>query len=62
MTARRRLALGAGLLLFLDALFMTAITVTTAGFEEVRPPNDQGRAFTIFPGPHGISPVRVRMA
>lgn len=33
---------------FLDALFMTVITVTTVGFREVHPLSDGGRVFTIF--------------
>ena len=33
---------------FLDALYMTAISLTTVGFQEVRPLNDSGRIFTIF--------------
>lgn len=32
---------------FLDALFMTVITLTTVGFGEVRPLDDNGRIFTI---------------
>jgi voltage-gated potassium channel len=32
---------------FMDALYMTVITITTAGFTEVRPLNDDGRFFTI---------------
>ncbi|MEZ4752838.1 MAG: potassium channel family protein [Bdellovibrionota bacterium] len=30
-----------------EALYMTAITVTTVGFNEVRPLSDAGRAFSI---------------
>lgn len=33
---------------FSDALFMTAITLTTVGFGEVRPLDDNGRLFTIL--------------
>lgn len=33
---------------FIDALFMTAITVTTVGFEEVHPLDTGGKVFTIF--------------
>lgn len=33
---------------FLDAVYMTTITVTTAGFMEVRPLSDPGRIFTII--------------
>lgn len=33
---------------FLDALYMTAITVTTVGFREVHPLSNGGRIFTIF--------------
>jgi voltage-gated potassium channel len=32
---------------FLDAVYMTTITVTTAGFQEVRPLSDVGKLFTI---------------
>jgi voltage-gated potassium channel len=32
----------------LDALFMTVITITTIGYEEVRPLDSPGRIFTIF--------------
>lgn len=32
---------------FVEALYMTVITITTAGFTEVRPLTDQGRLFTI---------------
>lgn len=31
-----------------DALYMTAITITTVGFHEVHPLTEHGRAFTIF--------------
>ena len=33
---------------FLEALYMTTIAITTAGFDEVRPLSDEGRMFTIF--------------
>ena len=33
---------------FMEALYMTTIAITTAGFNEVRPLSDEGRAFTIF--------------
>jgi len=33
---------------FLDALYMTIITLTTVGFGEIRPLHDQGRIFTIL--------------
>jgi len=33
---------------FLDALYMTVITVTTVGFRELEPLSDGGRIFTIF--------------
>lgn len=33
---------------FLDALYMTAISLTTVGFKEVRPLSDSGRIFTIL--------------
>jgi voltage-gated potassium channel len=33
---------------FLDALFMTATTVTTVGYREVRPLDTSGKVFTIF--------------
>ena len=32
----------------LDALFMTVITLTTVGFQEVHPLDDAGRLFTVF--------------
>lgn len=32
---------------FMDALYMTVITITTAGFTEVKPLSDDGRLFTI---------------
>ena len=33
---------------FMEALYMTTITITTVGFSEVRPLSDGGRLFTIF--------------
>ena len=33
---------------FVDALYMTVITVSTIGFGEVAPLNDQEKLFTIF--------------
>lgn len=33
---------------FVEAIYMTTISVTTAGFTEVRPLSDSGRIFTIF--------------
>lgn len=33
---------------FLDALYMTVITITTVGFGEVQPMNVEGKIFTIF--------------
>jgi voltage-gated potassium channel len=33
---------------FLEALYMTTISITTAGFNEVRPLSDGGRLFTVF--------------
>ncbi len=33
---------------FLDSLYMTIITITTVGFEEVKPVSEHGRIFTIF--------------
>jgi len=33
---------------FLEALYMTTISITTAGFQEVRPLSDVGRMFTMF--------------
>ena len=33
---------------FLEALYMTTISITTAGFDEVRPLSDEGKLFTIF--------------
>jgi voltage-gated potassium channel len=39
---------------FIDALFMTAITVTTVGFQEVRPLDTEGKIFTIFVAFFGV--------
>ncbi|MBT6682497.1 MAG: potassium channel protein [Chloroflexi bacterium] len=33
---------------WLDALYMAVVTLSTVGFEEVRPLSDEGRMFTIF--------------
>jgi voltage-gated potassium channel len=33
---------------FIDALYMTVITVTTVGFGEINPPSDSEKIFTIF--------------
>ena len=33
---------------FVNALYMTVITVSTVGFAEVEPLNDQEKLFTIF--------------
>lgn len=33
---------------FLDALFMTTISITTVGYEEIQPLSDNGKIFTIF--------------
>jgi len=33
---------------FVEALYMTTISITTAGFQEVRPLSDGGRLFTMF--------------
>jgi len=33
---------------FMEALYMTTISITTAGFQEVRPLSDPGRLFTMF--------------
>ncbi|MCH8009884.1 MAG: potassium channel protein [Chloroflexi bacterium] len=33
---------------FLDALYMTAVSITTVGYDEVHPLSDGGRIFTIF--------------
>ncbi|MDB5229817.1 MAG: potassium channel protein [Chitinophagaceae bacterium] len=33
---------------FLDALYMTVISITTAGYSEIRPLSDAGRVFTIL--------------
>ena len=40
---------------WLDAFFMTLITITTVGYSEVLPLNDQGRIFTIVVSLTGIS-------
>jgi voltage-gated potassium channel len=33
---------------FMEAMYMTTISITTAGFQEVRPLSDDGRIFTMF--------------
>ncbi|MBS1608830.1 MAG: potassium channel protein [Bacteroidetes bacterium] len=33
---------------FVEAMYMTTISITTAGFQEVRPLSDSGRLFTMF--------------
>ena len=33
---------------FVDALYMTAITISTVGFGEIEPLNDQEKLFTVF--------------
>ena len=33
---------------FMDALYMTVITISTVGYSEVRPVDEIGRIFTIF--------------
>jgi len=33
---------------WIDALYMTVITMTTVGFEEVQPLDDNGKLFTVF--------------
>jgi voltage-gated potassium channel len=40
---------------FLDALYMTAITISTVGYHEVRPLSDMGRVFTIVLLAIGVS-------
>lgn len=42
---------------FLDALYMTAITVTTVGYREVFPMSDAGRVFTIILALGGIGVI-----
>jgi voltage-gated potassium channel len=42
---------------FLDALYMTVITVTTIGFSEVKPLSDQGRVFTILLAISGVGAI-----
>lgn len=42
---------------FLDALYMTTITVTTIGFKEVAPLSQAGRVFTIFMAFAGIGVI-----
>jgi voltage-gated potassium channel len=33
---------------FIDALYMTIISITTVGYQEIRPLSDAGRMFNIF--------------
>ena len=40
---------------FMDALYMTVLTFTTVGFQEVHEPSPAGRAFTIFLMITGVS-------
>ncbi len=42
---------------FMDALYMTAITVTTVGYGEIRPLSSAGRVFTMFLMLGGVSSV-----
>ncbi len=42
---------------FLDALYMSVITLTTIGFEEVRPLSDGGRVFTIVLAVSGVGAI-----
>ena len=42
---------------FLDSLYMTVITVTTIGYAEVRPLDDQGRIFSIFLAIGGVGAI-----
>lgn len=42
---------------FLDALYMTIITITTIGFREVRPLDDNGRVFTIVLAIGGVGAI-----
>lgn len=42
---------------FLDALYMTVITVTTIGYAEVRPLDDAGRVFSIFLAIGGVGAI-----
>lgn len=42
---------------FLDALYMSVITVTTIGFGEVQPLDDTGRVFTIFFAIAGVGAI-----
>src|SRR2546425_11969408 len=39
---------------FLEALYMTVITITTVGFGEVHPLHSEGRVFTIALSPLGV--------
>jgi voltage-gated potassium channel len=42
---------------FLDAVYMSVITITTIGFGEVRPLDDSGRVFTIFLAIGGVGAI-----
>jgi voltage-gated potassium channel len=42
---------------FLDAFYMSIITITTIGFSEVRPLSDGGRVFTIFLAIGGVGAI-----
>jgi voltage-gated potassium channel len=42
---------------FLDALYMSVITLTTIGFEEVQPLSDGGRVFTIVLAVSGVGAI-----
>jgi voltage-gated potassium channel len=42
---------------FLDALYMTVIVLTTIGFGEIRPLDDEGRIFTIFLAIFGVGAI-----
>ena len=43
--------------LFLDALYMTVVTFTTVGFQEVHATSPAGRIFTIFLMTAGVAEV-----
>lgn len=42
---------------FLDAVYMTVIVLTTIGFGEIRPLDDEGRIFTIFLAIFGVGAI-----
>jgi len=42
---------------FIDALYMTVITLTTIGFGEVRPLDDEGRVFTMVLAVSGVGAI-----